>query len=202
MSEFVKVPVVAIYTNETLRSEGIINNPDLSDSNSDKLYYATKYSDLYGCQVGVPNVYATYFFSYNSDADIAILQISKNNMFTMNVIKGSPYYDIYIVKVTLDSSGLNQNIWPLYSNYDIALNAFVNFVPPASSYPITYRMTNATHSGPSEAAVGDNVEVPLSFPEGYGIVNASTDAYVTNNGVLIPSQYANGKLSFTMPDPS
>lgn len=70
------------------------------------------------------------------------------------------------------------------------------------TYPITYRLTNATSNGPSEAAVGDTVNVGLSFPEGYGIVNPSSDVYVTNNGVIVPSSYVNGTLTFTMPDPS
>lgn len=68
-------------------------------------------------------------------------------------------------------------------------------------YTITYRDTNATHSGPVEAAVGDNIVVNYTFPDGYGIVNSS-DIYVTNNGVVIPSTYADGTLRFTMPDPS
>lgn len=67
---------------------------------------------------------------------------------------------------------------------------------------ITYRDTNCTHSGPTEAIIGDTVTVNYTFPEGYGIVNPSSDVYVTNNGVLIPSTYANGTLTFTMPDPS
>lgn len=69
-------------------------------------------------------------------------------------------------------------------------------------YPITYRLTNATTTAPNEAAVGDTVTVPLTFPEGYGVVNPTTDAYVTCNGVLVPSTYSNGQLVFTMPDPS
>lgn len=69
-------------------------------------------------------------------------------------------------------------------------------------YPITYRLTNATTTGPNEAAVGDTVTIPLTFPEGYGVVNPSSDAYVTCNGIVIPSTYSNGQLVFTMPDPS
>lgn len=71
-----------------------------------------------------------------------------------------------------------------------------------TTYPITYRLTNATTTGPNEAAVGDTVTVPLTFPEGYDVVNPSSDAYVTCNGVLVPSTYSNGQLVFTMPDPS
>lgn len=71
-----------------------------------------------------------------------------------------------------------------------------------TTYPITYRLTNVTTTGPNEAAIGDTVTVPLTFPEGYGVVNPSSDAYVTCNGVLVPSTYSNGQLVFTMPDPS
>lgn len=69
-------------------------------------------------------------------------------------------------------------------------------------HPITYRDTNCTHSGPDEATIGDTVNVDYTFPDGYGIVNPQSDIYVTNNGVVIPSSYANGRLTFTMPDPS
>lgn len=77
-----------------------------------------------------------------------------------------------------------------------------DYVEPIVNYPITYRLTNVTTTGPNEAAVGDTVTVPLAFPEGYGVVNPSSDAYVTCNGVLVPSTYSNGQLVFTMPDPS
>lgn len=70
-------------------------------------------------------------------------------------------------------------------------------------YPITYQAVNAdTSTCPVEAVVGDTVTVVPSFPSGYGIVNPTTDVYVMNNGVLIPSTWSNGVLTFTMPDPS
>lgn len=71
------------------------------------------------------------------------------------------------------------------------------------SFPINYRLTNCSApSAPVEAVVGDTVNVPFEFPEGYGIVNPSTDIYVMSNGVLVPSTYSDGQLVFTMPDPS
>lgn len=88
--------------------------------------------------------------------------------------------------------------------YDSLERALVGegLVPGGDTYPITYRLTNCTaNSAPTEAAVGDTVNVPLTFPSGYGIANAS-DAYVMNNGVLVPSSYSNGVLTFEMPDPS
>lgn len=72
----------------------------------------------------------------------------------------------------------------------------------APTYPITYQLTNCTApSAPNEAAVGDTVTVPFVFEDGYGIVN-DANVFVTNNGVVIPSTYANGHLTFTMPNPT
>ena len=65
---------------------------------------------------------------------------------------------------------------------------------------ITYRLTNCTApDAPQFAAIGSEVTVPLIFTEGFGVNNPSTDAYVMNNGVLVPSTYSNGTLTFTMP---
>lgn len=69
-------------------------------------------------------------------------------------------------------------------------------------FPITYRPTNCSFpNAPVEATVGDTVTVPVAFTEGYQLGNPS-DIYVTCNGVSVPSTYANGVLTFTMPDPS
>lgn len=87
-----------------------------------------------------------------------------------------------------------------YNSEADARTAISAYLP--SPYPITYRLTNATTTGPSEANVGDTVTVPLMFPEGYGIVNPSSDVYVTCNGVSVPSTYSDGQLVFIMPDPS
>lgn len=89
---------------------------------------------------------------------------------------------------------------PLYNN----VQDFIDEVyRGALTYPITYRLTNCSApSAPTEEAVGNTVNVDFAFPEGYGIVNPSSDIYVTNNGVVVPSSYANGRLTFTMPDPS
>lgn len=97
-----------------------------------------------------------------------------------------------------DGSVIGDNMLRLFPTLQELLVAFGHY---SMTYSITYRDTNATHSGPAEAAVGDNVTVNYTFPDGYGIVNSS-DIYVTNNGVLIPSTYADGTLTFTMPDPS
>ena len=66
--------------------------------------------------------------------------------------------------------------------------------------PIIYRLTNCTApDAPSSAASGSEVTVNLNFTEGFAVNNPSTDAYVMNNGVLVPSTYSNGTLTFTMP---
>lgn len=83
-----------------------------------------------------------------------------------------------------------------FTSYQEAYDAIHN------EKPIIYRDTNCSHIGPDNAAVGDTVTVNYTFPDGYGIVNPSTNIYVTNNGIVVPSSYANGTLTFTMPDPS
>lgn len=88
----------------------------------------------------------------------------------------------------------------IYNNLQECLVAMAGPLTPP--YSITYRDTNCVSSGPTEASVGDVVQVDYTFPDGYGIVNPSTDIYVTNNGVVVPSSYSNGTLTFTMPDPS
>lgn len=66
--------------------------------------------------------------------------------------------------------------------------------------PITYRLTNCTApSAPQAATAGATVSVQLQFAEGYDIVNPTSDIYVTDNGVIVPSVYSNGTLTFTMP---
>lgn len=66
--------------------------------------------------------------------------------------------------------------------------------------PITYRLTNCTApSAPQYATTGDTVTIDFTFPSGYSIVNPNSDVYVTNNGVIVPSTYSNGVLTFVMP---
>lgn len=91
---------------------------------------------------------------------------------------------------------------PLYNNIDTAIsdarNAGYGFL---LGFPITYRLTNCTApDAPSEANIGSTVTVPFVFPDGYGIVN-NENVYVTNNGVIVPSTYSDGVLTFEMPNP-
>ena len=85
----------------------------------------------------------------------------------------------------------NSNIYN-YSTFEEALIG--EGIREYNSFPITYRLTNCTaSSAPTQAYVGDTVTVPLTFPEGYGVVNPSSDVYVTCNGVLVPSTYTDGQ---------
>ena len=75
-------------------------------------------------------------------------------------------------------------------------------MPERNKAQITYRPTNCSFpNAPTEGVVDSTVVVPVTFPEGYGLVNEA-NIYVTNNGVVIPSTYSNGQLTFTMPNPS
>lgn len=87
----------------------------------------------------------------------------------------------------------------LYPDATTAIDAIKAASPTPPSYPITYHLTNCTApTAPTEATSGATVTVPLQFTIGYSVVNSS-DAYVMNNGVIVPSTYSNGTLMFTMP---
>lgn len=64
--------------------------------------------------------------------------------------------------------------------------------------PITYIPINSNLSGPSEAATGDTVEVDVSFPDGY--IYQETGVQVYNQNGVIPFNYVDGKITFTMPN--
>lgn len=124
-------------------------------------------------------------------------------------VNGRDYYSYGFYRSTSSSlTSFNRALTGVYSSLTNCANieeaVRITGVRPIDqlTYPITYRDTNAVHYGPTEGVPGDNVVVSYTFPDGYGIVNPSSDIYVTNNGVIIPSQYADGKLTFTMPDPS
>lgn len=98
----------------------------------------------------------------------------------------------------LKNSSFPSDVW--IAGQDMSFLVLSQYL--SNKYPITYRPTNCSFpNAPTEAAVGENVVVPVTFPDGYGIVNES-NIYVTSNGVVIPSTYSNGQLTFTMPDPS
>lgn len=101
-----------------------------------------------------------------------------------------------------DATYIGDGIYADLTEYTIADGIAATGVSAHGALPITYRPTNCSFpNAPTEAEVGDTVNVHVTFPEGYGLVNES-NIYVTNNGVVIPSTYSNGQLTFTMPDPS
>lgn len=209
LSDYALVPVV---NNPT---EGVIDNwlrigSNLSDRDN---WISTIYSsNLVKCAY------------YNSSGDvyyyIAVMTYSENWPLS-NVVYANDYYSsVYHLKgytlhhYTAGSSNLVSNTLgqimqsslngdiPVYTSQEEALRAMDDGIWNSIRYPITYRPTNCSFPGaPTEAAIGDIVVVPVSFPDGYGLVNES-NIYVTNNGVVIPSSYSNGQLTFTMPDPS
>lgn len=93
--------------------------------------------------------------------------------------------------------------YTVYNGYD-AVSGFDDgiWTPPPTLYPIAYQTVNADVSdAPTEAAINTTVTITPVYTEGYGIANPN-NIYVTNNGIVIPSEYVNGVLTFTMPDPS
>ncbi len=156
----------------------------------------------YGCYYSYSE--SNYQFMFLSNTVLQAL-VAETNGSTKNLITqqdiNMPYSNIYYYyQGTLIPSAYIVSEIPIYNSRNEALEAFAAGV---SSHPITYRLTNCTApSAPTEATVGDTVTVPFQFTSGYGIVNPSSDLYVTNNGVVVPSQYSNGVLTFTMPDPS
>lgn len=131
-----------------------------------------------------------------------------SDFYTVNSYINSNYPGVYFV-YTGTGVAREGETWYIPSPFIETNNALYDIAGPylynivKDKYPITYRLTNCTApSAPTEAVVGDTVTVPITFPEGYGIVNPSSDAYVTCNGVLVPSTYSNGQLVFTMPNPS
>lgn len=121
-----------------------------------------------------------------------------NNCRCSSTFRSSGYFvspDNSASIVAMSRAGVD--LFDSYADAYTALSAY------EAGYPITYRLTNCTApTAPTEAAVGTTVTVVPQFTSGYGVVNPSSDAYVTNNGVVIPSSYSNGTLTFTMPDPS
>lgn len=100
-------------------------------------------------------------------------------------------YDSYFLTY---NSGFNY-IYGLYESIEAAYTALGIF----DASTITYRLTNCSApSAPESANSGDTVSVNFVPVEGYGFITSS-DVYVTNNGVVIPSTLSGNTLTFTMP---
>ena len=156
--------------------------------NTDDIRIAFYKEDNYYVSVGVSSC-GTLTYQYNpTDSSY---RGNSSNISKYSEHNGIYYYRLY--------AGSSLGVESYYNTIDEALAA----IGLGNSYPITYRLTNCTApTAPIEAAVGDTVNVPFIFPEGYGFPSPATDVYVYNNGVLVPSSYVNNVLTFTMPDPS
>lgn len=100
-------------------------------------------------------------------------------------------------------SKLNPDI-PIYQTKSEALAVMNDGVwdIPADTIPITYITVNAIASGPSEESAGNDVSVTIMPDSGYVIRNPSQGDSISvyNKNGYIPFNYADGVLTFTVPD--
>lgn len=156
------------------------------------------YTNLNECKVAAYWGGSNLIAVSNKLAGRMVIELRNQNKY----VSGQPLTEITDSYGTYyKSGGLGTNsLVDVYDSLELALEALGIHNP---LYPITYRLTNCTSpTAPTEATVGDTVNVIPQFTAGYGVVNPTSDVYVTCNGVLVPSTYANGTLTFTMPDPS
>ena len=191
------------YAANYLMENGFVSNTSYDTGSTEMIpthYMAKTGSVVYrayyleGSAVNYLYLYATRYWLYSG----AVIPSGTQTILTnTNEWRDN---NVGIIQTSNPSIPVGNMLVDYYDNYQDAYNAISQYL--VTGYPITYRLTNATTTGPSEANVGDTVTVPLTFPDGYGVVNPSSDAYVTCNGVLVPSTYSNGQLVFTMPDPN
>lgn len=208
MANFVVVPYVSSDTAYDLYNGGV----DLG-TNTSNVSYRAAFNNSAETRLVRLGFYTSGSFG------IRYFCIASNSTGSIRIIlttKSGSTYDIYSditpnirawdnnwVYASIDAIDSSiQTDLTIFGSLNQCVQAMVSAPIPPVTFPITYRLTNATTTGPNEATIGDTVTVPLQFTEGYGIVNPTTDVYVTNNGVVVPSQYSNGVLTFTMPDPS
>lgn len=197
MTGFIDIPVCGQTATE------VINNGLYFGRNSTGVwrhYAGISNGIAYGCYFSASGGYQFMFLSSTVLPGLhAETNGSTNSLSTESI--NVPYSNIYYAHPgTIVPSNYMVSTIPLYSSRNEALEAFAAGI---ASYPITYRLTNCSApTAPIEAMIGDTVEVTPSFSSNYGIINPMTDVYVMNNGVLIPSTWSNGVLTFTMPDPS
>lgn len=157
------------------------------------VYAAAKIGNVYKCDLYYSN--NEYGIWYAGEVGYVSELILERTDYNGKIISCYTTQPGYLVSPHVFETNEMQGI-DYFSNQIDARNALMGL------YPITYRPTNCSFpNAPTEAIVDETVVVPVSFPDGYGLVNES-NIYVTNNGVVIPSTYSNGQLTFTMPDPS
>lgn len=205
------VPLVTSpYTYQTILDTGLFVGYVTNEGTpfDDKKWYASTTNSTSGVKAGYANG-SLYFFSLVSSTYVPMAASTRtsidNNYLGYSFVGTNTGTRIHYYKRWKGSDYPDAYPGPLYFNNFPAEADLFSAVDDGnwngSNYPITYRPTNCSFPGaPTEAAVGDTVVVPVTFPDGYGLVNES-NIYVTNNGVVIPSSYSNGQLTFTMPDP-
>lgn len=222
MARIAKLPVIPYpATEENLISDGllIMRQGDQDTPINQDVMVASVDNGIYAFGVGSGssfNYNLDLYYGYKSHVrdigdvrGLVTLVYDGGGTSGLNLLPFIPYYEafdgayLFALKATPGYNRPTSNSI-ITSGYPTIRDAFadMDFV---SRYgiPITYRLSNCTAiSAPTQAYVGEIVRVPIDFPAGYGIVNPTTDVYVTNNGVTIPSTYSGGALTFTMPDPS
>ena len=96
------------------------------------------------------------------------------------------------------STGFTPN---LFANEAEFWSAAAAYFEPYMGVPIQYIQSNCSLTGPTNVIRGANVNVNVSFVDGYGIRDTTQGANISvyNSSGYIPFTYANGVLSFTAP---
>lgn len=179
-------------------------------------------ASVYEAFFTLPNHFVTAYAIFSNQNMIGCIPLWRNEYTALNAysenefltLNGRDYYGfLTYVQGNNDSSSFIEStgkfaeidsIVETTSELSTLLNNLGIRPVGTASYPITYSFSNAIVSGPSEAAVGDTVEVSAVSDVGYGITDASTQILVTNNDIAVPYTWdaVNQRITFTMPDPS
>lgn len=195
------LPSLSVLTLDTVVQDGLIMIFSQNDATKSLRYAVEK-----DVNVLVGRIFSSsnpsYRVYYGSVTNEIIYSASGSILNSSSILDSGWFNDIYYgYNYQYASSDVWNEAIPIYDSFDSFKVDVLKYTP--ITYHIAYRLTNCTApSAPTEAAVGDTVNVPLVMQQGYDIVTPSTDIVVTNNGVVVPHTYSNGNISFTMPDPS
>lgn len=118
---------------------------------------------------------------------------------TIGILLGSKYNEyLYNDATNADSSYIPD--YPLYSSLEEALDAMTTpIVKPVS---IDYQGINTSFSGPETVDWGEEVSIDVTPGDGMVIQDPAQGKSISvyNENGYIPFVYANGKLTFTVPD--
>lgn len=94
--------------------------------------------------------------------------------------------------------------YDVFASTDELLLALFTYLqnPPSLKIPITYILSNTTVNGPTEESAGNDVSVTITPDNGYVIRNPSQGDSISvyNKNGYIPFTYADGVLTFTVPN--